>query len=169
MSSRSTFDLLVIGGGSGGLATARRAAKFGASVALIESNKLGGTCVNVGCVPKKVMFNAATIGDAINHYSNEYRFNMPSNGDKNEKVKIDFAAFKTARDAYVARLNGIYENNLQKDSITYLSGYARFLDKNTVKVDGKDSGTYKANHILIATGGKPVIPNIEGKEFALDR
>ncbi|XP_053734772.1 glutathione reductase, mitochondrial isoform X2 [Synchiropus splendidus] len=140
------FDFLVIGGGSGGLAGARRAAELGASAAVIESNKLGGTCVNVGCVPKKVMWNAAVHAEYIHDHS-DYGFDVGS-------VKFTWETLKAKRDAYVGRLNGIYGNNLVKAKIESINGYARFTNdpEPTVEVNGKK---YSAPHILIATGGRP--------------
>lgn len=142
------FDFLVIGGGSGGLAGARRAAELGASAAVIESNKLGGTCVNVGCVPKKVMWNAAVHAEYIHDHS-DYGFDVGS-------VKFTWETLKAKRDAYVIRLNGIYGNNLVKAKIESINGYARFTNdpEPTVEVNGKK---YTAPHILIATGGQPSI------------
>src|SRR5690606_12408126 len=103
-SSVHSFDLIVLGGGSGGLATAQRAAEYGAKVALFEPARLGGTCVNVGCVPKKVMWNAAELAQSI-AYAPEYGFDVRIAGH-------DWAALKAGRDAYVERLNGIYRRNL---------------------------------------------------------
>ena len=94
------FDYLVIGGGSGGVASARRAASYGAKVCLIEKAALGGTCVNVGCVPKKVMFNAATVNEII-HDANHFGFQV-------DGYRFDWNQLKLARDAYITRLNGIY-------------------------------------------------------------
>jgi len=104
--AKKIFDYVVIGAGSGGIASARRAAQHGKKVAIIENRRIGGTCVNVGCVPKKVMFNLATFledTELFKHYGVSY------GGD----VKLDFAKFKQARDAYVTRLNGIYKKNLE--------------------------------------------------------
>src|ERR1700744_4809057 len=102
--SEQTFDLISIGGGSGGLACAQRAAEYGAKTAVIEFQRLGGTCVNVGCVPKKVMWNAAGIGYSLGDAA-DYGFDV--------KVGVhDWVTLKTKRDAYVQRLNGIYERNL---------------------------------------------------------
>src|SRR5580658_4317346 len=98
-SAMDQFDLLVIGGGSGGLAGAQRAAEYGARVALIESGRLGGTCVNVGCVPKKIMWNAAEVGGAL-HDAPDYGFRVEVSGH-------DWASLKSRRDAYVHRLNGV--------------------------------------------------------------
>src|SRR5215470_10907372 len=103
------FDLLVIGGGSGGLATAQRAAEYGARVALFEPARLGGTCVNLGCVPKKVMWNAAELAGAFEH-ARGYGFDVRVAGH-------DWAKLKHGRDAYVRRLNEIYQRNLDRKSI----------------------------------------------------
>lgn len=150
------FDLICIGGGSGGIATARRAAEYGANVAVIESARLGGTCVNVGCVPKKLFWYAANTAEALEN-ARVFGFqNIP------ETIHFDWAHFKRERDAYIARLNGIYANNLDKSGVTLIRGFARFIDSKTIEVEGK---TYSADHIVIATGGKPVIPAIAGAEF----
>ncbi|XP_063732362.1 glutathione reductase, mitochondrial isoform X1 [Eleginops maclovinus] len=142
------FDLLVIGGGSGGLAGARRASELGASTAVIESHKLGGTCVNVGCVPKKVMWNAAVHAEYL-HDHGDYGFDVGN-------VRFSWEALKTKRDAYVSHLNRIYRNNLDKAKIQTIQGHARFTNdpEPTVEVNGRK---YTAPHILIATGGQPTM------------
>ena len=145
------FDLVVIGGGSGGLAGAQRAAEYGARVALIESGRLGGTCVNVGCVPKKIMWNAAEVGGAL-HDARDYGFRLEVSGH-------DWASLKSRRDAYVHRLNGVYAMNLAKRNIELVHGRARFIDPHTVAVGDR---TVTAPHIYIATGGRPLLPKIEG-------
>ncbi|CAL8262615.1 unnamed protein product [Lota lota] len=146
--SVTQFDLIVIGGGSGGLAGARRAAELGASTAVIESHKLGGTCVNVGCVPKKVMWNAAVHAEYLHDHS-DYGFEV---GHSN----FHWETLKSKRDAYVSRLNNIYRNNLDKAEIEMIEGHASFTDdaEPTVEVNGK---RYTASHILIATGGRPTV------------
>jgi glutathione reductase (NADPH) len=156
-------DYLVIGIGSGGIASARRAAKHGAKVIAVESKRYGGTCVNVGCVPKKVTWNAAAIAETFKD-AKAYGFGGF------EQPTFDFPMFKKKRDAYVKRLNGIYENNLNKDEIEHLKGRAKFVGKNEVEVALEGGGTQrvKAKHILIATGGRPVIPDIPGKELCID-
>ena len=150
------FDLICIGGGSGGIASARRAAEYGAKVAVIESARLGGTCVNVGCVPKKLFWYAANTADAL--------ANAPLYGfaDIPAQPRFDWAHFKRERDAYIARLNGIYGNNLDKSGVTLVRGHARFLDKNRIDVNGQ---SYSADHIIIATGGSPTLPQIPGAEL----
>ncbi|XP_041800111.1 glutathione reductase, mitochondrial isoform X1 [Chelmon rostratus] len=142
------FDFLVIGGGSGGLAGARRASELGASTAVIESHKLGGTCVNVGCVPKKVMWNAAVHAEYLHDHS-DYGFDTGN-------VHFSWETLKAKRDAYVSHLNRIYRNNLDKAKIQTIQGHARFTSdpEPTVEVNGRK---YSAPHILIATGGQPSV------------
>lgn len=154
------FDFLVIGAGSGGIASARRAATYGAKVAIVESGRLGGTCVNVGCVPKKVMWNAASIAETL-HDMHHYGFSGMEEGN----IQFDWGALKQARDKYILRLNGIYERNLDSSGVTKLFGRASFVGSRTVTVqplDGGEPKTYSAKHILIATGGRPVFPKGEG-------
>eukprot|EP00607_Mallomonas_marina_P002830 CAMPEP_0182427718 /NCGR_PEP_ID=MMETSP1167-20130531/18983_1 /TAXON_ID=2988 /ORGANISM="Mallomonas Sp, Strain CCMP3275" /LENGTH=463 /DNA_ID=CAMNT_0024610157 /DNA_START=92 /DNA_END=1483 /DNA_ORIENTATION=- len=149
-----TFDLIVIGGGSGGIASAKRAAGYGAKVALIEGARYGGTCVNVGCVPKKVMFNASQVNEFI-HEAHHFGFNV---GD----VSFDWTKIKKSRDRYIERLNGIYESGLDKLQITRISGMAQFSSSNSVTVAGEE---YAADHIVIAVGGKPSSLGVEGEEY----
>ncbi|XP_032068554.1 glutathione reductase, mitochondrial isoform X1 [Thamnophis elegans] len=146
----TTFDYLVLGGGSGGLASARRAAQLGVRAAVIEKGRLGGTCVNVGCVPKKVMWNTAVHSEFI-HDHMDYGFKIAD-------VKFNWKIIKEKRDAYVKKLNEIYQNNLNKDHVETIRGHATFTadPEPTIEVDGKK---YRAPHILIATGGRPVIPS----------
>jgi glutathione reductase (NADPH) len=139
------------------MASARRAAAHGAKVAVVERDRLGGTCVNLGCVPKKVMFNAATIQEMI-HQAAGYGFTV---GD----VSFDLASLKAKRDAYVKRLNGIYAGNLEKSGITSITGDACFVGPKEVRVGDK---TYSGDHVLIAVGGKPTMPEIPGIELAID-
>jgi glutathione reductase (NADPH) len=150
------FDLIVIGGGSGGLAHAQRAAEYGAQAAVIEFAPLGGTCVNVGCVPKKIMWYTA-------HHAHLARLA----GDFGFDVKVDghdWGALKKSRDTYIARLNGIYESNLDRRGVTYVNGRAKFIDSHTVDVDGTH---YSAARIVIATGGFPIVPRIHGAELGV--
>ncbi|XP_052823504.1 glutathione reductase, mitochondrial isoform X3 [Octopus bimaculoides] len=156
LSPHVTYDYLVIGGGSGGLGSARRAAEFGAKVAIIEEAALGGTCVNVGCVPKKVMYNAAVHAEYIRDHQ-DYGFSV-------EKKEFDFKHLKKSRDAYIKRLNGIYANNLEKSKVERIVGHAKFLSNQTIDVNGEN---YSAKHILIATGGKPLIPDIPGAQYGI--
>lgn len=150
-----SYDYIVVGGGSGGLASAKRAAAHGASVALIEAHKLGGTCVNVGCVPKKVMWNAASIAESIRH--------AHSYGFSGDPLSFDWLQLKQARDQYITRLNGIYQRGLDTSGVVVYRGWAHFVDEHTIAVQGEsDDIKIQAKHILIATGGRPAVPSISG-------
>jgi glutathione reductase (NADPH) len=150
------YDLVVIGGGSGGLAAAQRAAEYGAKVVLAESGRLGGTCVNVGCVPKKIMWNAAELGSAL-HDARDYGFEVQSGA-------VDWPALKAGRDAYIERLNGIYAANLARRNIELVRARASFHDARTVAAGGH---RLRAEHILIATGSRPRLPLIPGAELGI--
>jgi len=152
----TAFDLISIGGGSGGLASAQRAAEYGAKVAVIESHRLGGTCVNVGCVPKKVMWNAASVGLALGD-AVDYGFDVKV-GD------VDWTLLKRKRDAYIERLNGIYARNLAAKGVTHVQGLARFIDAHTVEVEGR---RLTAPHMVIATGGVPTVPALPGAALGI--
>lgn len=147
------FDLIAIGGGSGGIAVARRAAEYGMKCAVIEGGRLGGTCVNVGCVPKKVMWYAAQLGHAL-HDAPDYGFDTAL-------TTVDWPQLRAGRDAYVARLNKIYARNLASSEVTMIAGNAAFASGNSVVVAGKH---YSAEHIVIACGGRPALPDIPGAE-----
>eukprot|EP00547_Thalassionema_nitzschioides_P009558 CAMPEP_0194224958 /NCGR_PEP_ID=MMETSP0156-20130528/38525_1 /TAXON_ID=33649 /ORGANISM="Thalassionema nitzschioides, Strain L26-B" /LENGTH=506 /DNA_ID=CAMNT_0038956723 /DNA_START=506 /DNA_END=2026 /DNA_ORIENTATION=+ len=154
------FDYLVIGGGSGGISSARRAASYGAKVAVIESGKLGGTCVNVGCVPKKVMWNAASIAESL-HDMEHFGFS----GYDSDAIHFDWSYIKRHRDAYVARLNEIYDRNMKNSGVKPILGSAAFVNSDTVEVTSTVDGSIqqlRAKHILIATGGYPVFPEGDG-------
>ncbi|WMS85964.1 glutathione-disulfide reductase [Pleionea litopenaei] len=151
------FDYLAIGGGSGGIASVNRAAMYGKKCAIVEANALGGTCVNVGCVPKKVMWFGAHIAEAIK-YAPDYGFNLEQ-GDFNWDVLVK------NRDAYIQRIHQSYDNVLAKNGVQVISGYAKFVDDHTVEVNGKQ---ITAEHILVATGGTPVIPDLPGAELGTD-
>jgi glutathione reductase (NADPH) len=156
MSDSREFDLFVVGGGSGGLAAAQRAAEYGARVAIAEFAPLGGTCVNVGCVPKKLMWNAASIAHTIVD-AEGYGFSVSSG-------EHDWAGLKARRDAYIARLNGIYEGNLGRRGVTLVRGRASLAGTDVVRVEGEE---FRARHIIIATGGRPDVPRIEGAELGI--
>jgi len=155
------YDYLVIGAGSGGIASARRAATYGAKVAVVEKGRLGGTCVNVGCVPKKVMWNAASIAETL-HDMKHYGFS----GYDSDAISFDWGFIKENRDKYIVRLNGIYERNMANSGVDNIRGTAALIDggKGVVVTpdDGSDPVTYKAKNILIATGGYPTFPDGEG-------
>ena len=150
---KNNYDYLVIGGGSGGIASARRAAEYGVKVAIFEPEPLGGTCVNVGCVPKKVMWNTAHMAEMLSQ-AREYGFSITSEG-------FDWSTVKSKRDAYVARLNSIYAKNLENSRVTHIQAFAEFIDRSTIVANGKE---YTAPHILIATGGHPWLPDLPGIE-----
>ena len=154
--SVSSFDFIVIGGGSGGIACARRAASYGAKVLVVESGPLGGTCVNVGCVPKKVMWNAAHIAEQT-QLAKDYGFAVSG-------AEFDWPTLKTKRDAYIARLNGIYAKNLANSGVETVLGYATFTGAKTIEVNGQ---AYSGKHMLIATGGTPWVPDLPGAELGI--
>jgi glutathione reductase (NADPH) len=151
------FDFLVIGAGSGGLAAAQRAAEYGAKVAIVEPAPLGGTCVNLGCVPKKVMWNAADVADGLEDAA-EYGFRLGT------PEPHDWLLLKTKRDAYVKRLNGLYETNLAKRHIEVVRGRGSFVERRTVEAGGRK---LTAPHILVAVGGSPMVPQITGAELGI--
>jgi len=153
---KQQFDLIVIGAGSGGIATARRAAAHGARVAIVEHGRLGGTCVNVGCVPKKVMWNAAALSHGL-EMAGDYGFAVSRGG-------FDWSVMKQKRDAYIERLNGIYQRNLELDEISVYRGPGRFAGPNEVEVNGE---LLQGRHIVIATGGRPQVPDIPGAELGI--
>ncbi|MCS6946503.1 MAG: glutathione-disulfide reductase, partial [Steroidobacteraceae bacterium] len=142
--------------GSGGLACAQRAAEHGARVLLAESGRLGGTCVNVGCVPKKIMWNAAQLAHAL-HDAPDYGFDVTIGS-------CDWRALRRQRDAYVARLNELYAQNLAKRGVEWRHGHARFVAPDVVSIAGK---TFRASKIVIATGGEPQWPQLPGAELGI--
>jgi glutathione reductase (NADPH) len=154
--SQAHFDLVVIGGGSGGLACAQRAAQYGAKAAVIEPGRLGGTCVNVGCVPKKIMWNAASVATALRD-ATAYGFGAA-------QTEVDWLALKERRDAYILRLNGIYARNLDGRRIELIRGSASFADARSLLVNGE---RLSAPHVVIATGGQPARPDLPGSELGL--
>ncbi|MGI2029316.1 glutathione-disulfide reductase [Endozoicomonas acroporae] len=161
MTTSNHFDYLVIGGGSGGIASANRAAMYGKKVALVEAKHLGGTCVNVGCVPKKAMWFAGQIADAC-RYGPDYGFDI--NIDQQLK-SFSWSKLVDSREAYISRIHASYERVLGNNKITVINGYGRFVDARTVEVNGEH---YTADHITIATGGEPLIPDVPGAEYGID-
>lgn len=150
------FDLYVIGAGSGGVRAARFAAGFGAKVAVAESRYLGGTCVNVGCVPKKLLVYGA-------HYAEDFE-QASAYGWTAGEASFDWATLIANKDREINRLNGIYRNLLANSGVTLHEGHARISGPHEVEINGQ---RYTAEHIMIATGGWPVIPDIPGREHAI--
>jgi glutathione reductase (NADPH) len=151
------FDYIAIGGGSGGIASANRAAKHGKKAAVIEAGAIGGTCVNVGCVPKKAMWYAGQIADAL-HYAADYGFKLQQGG-------FDWPKLVKNREAYIERIHAAYQRGFDNNNVTVINGFAKFVNANTVEVNGT---LYTADHITIATGGRPQKPAIEGADYGID-
>jgi glutathione reductase (NADPH) len=160
MRSENYFDYIVIGAGSGGIATANRAASYGKKVALIEKNIIGGTCVNVGCVPKKIMWHASQIAEAL-ELANNYGFNINQQLDANN---FNWKQLINSTNDYISRIHKAYTNIFQKNKITLITAEAYFFDSNTVIVAGEK---YHAEHICIATGGYPKVPDIPGANYGI--
>lgn len=152
------YDYIAIGGGSGGIASVNRAALYGKKCALIEMGDIGGTCVNVGCVPKKVMWYSAQIADAIKKYGPDYGFDT-------ELKSFEWKKLINNRQDYIKRIRASYDSVLSKNNIDVIHGFAKFIDKKTIEVNGEK---ITADHILIATGTQASLPDIEGVEFGID-
>lgn len=152
------YDYLAIGGGSGGIASINRAASYGKKCALIEAKHLGGTCVNVGCVPKKVMWYAAQVKEAIDDYAADYGFDLTLN-------QFNFATLIQNRQAYIDRIHQSYHKGLNNNKVDFIQGFAKFIDHKTIEVNGEK---ITADHILIATGARPIVPHdVEGAEYGI--
>ena len=152
------FDYICLGAGSGGIASANRAAMRGAKVLLIEAKHVGGTCVNVGCVPKKVMWYGAQVAEALHLYAKDYGFDVSVN-------QFNWQTLVDSREAYIKRIHSAYDRGLAANGVTLVNGYGQFVDGSTIEVNGEH---YTADHILVATGGTPTIPNIPGAEYGID-
>lgn len=149
------YDIIAIGGGSGGIATMNRAGEHGAKAAVIEEKKLGGTCVNVGCVPKKIMWYGAQIAESFHHYGPDYGFTSSD-------VQFDFAKLRQNREAYIDRARSSYDGSFKRNGVDLIEGRAHFVDSHTVSVNGE---LIRAKHIVIATGARPSIPTIPAAEL----
>ena len=149
------YDIIAIGGGSGGIATMNRAGEHGAKAAVIEEKKLGGTCVNVGCVPKKIMWYGAQIAESFHYYGPDYGFTSSD-------VQFDFAKLRQNREAYIDRARSSYDGSFKRNGVDLIEGHAHFVDSHTVSVNGE---LIRAKHIVIATGARPSIPTIPGAEL----
>lgn len=150
------FDLFVIGAGSAGVRAARFSAGFGARVAVAESRYLGGTCVNVGCVPKKLMVYGA-------HYSEDFE-QAKGYGWSSGEAHFDWPTLIANKNREISRLNGVYRKLLDSSGVTLLEGHARLRGPHEVEINGQ---VHTAEHIMIATGGWPQVPDIPGREHAI--
>lgn len=154
--NKQHYDLIVIGGGSGGLAVAEKAAQFGQKVAVIEGYRMGGTCVNNGCVPKKIMWYAANLAHAVDDAND---FGIPTT-----RGKTDWEKLTSARENYIRNINQYWNGYVKEKGIEHIEGYARFIDNNTIEVNKQQ---YQSSHIVIATGGKPIVPPVPGAELGI--
>ena len=152
------YDYIAIGGGSGGIASVNRAAMYGKKCALIEKAEIGGTCVNVGCVPKKVMWYAAQVAETIHKYGPDYGFDSRLDS-------FDWQKLVRNRQAYIERIHHSYQNSLSNNQVDLIHGTATFIDSHTIEVNDEQ---LTADHILIATGTQPSLPKIEGAEYGID-
>jgi glutathione reductase (NADPH) len=150
------YDLIAIGGGSGGLAVAEKAALFGKKVAVIEAYRMGGTCVNNGCVPKKVMWYAAHLAHAVDDADG---FGVPA-----QRGRTDWQKLVSGRENYIRNITNYWDGYVEDSGIDRIQGYAKFVDAHTVEVEGRQ---YTADHIVIATGGKPIVPPVPGAELGI--
>ncbi len=151
------YDLICLGGGSGGVAAATRASELGAKCAIIEQHLLGGTCVNVGCVPKKVMWIASRLAQSIR--------DAPDYGFKAKEPELDWEQLVQNREVYIRHLNQIYRSRLEKKQVEVIPGHGRFISDRIIDVGGIH---YSADHVIIATGGQPQWPNTPGAELGID-
>lgn len=150
------YDLIAIGGGSGGLAVAEKAAQYGKKVAVIEAYRMGGTCVNNGCVPKKIMWYAAHLAHAVDDAND---FGVPA-----QRGQTDWKKLVEGRENYVHNINDYWNGYVAESGIDHIQGRAKFIDAHSVEVNGQH---YSADHIVIATGGRPVVPNVPGAELGI--
>lgn len=155
---RETYDLFVVGAGSGGVRAARVAASLGARVAICDDGPLGGTCVNVGCIPKKLLVLGA-------HYADEQR-DAAGFGWRGEPATLDFAMLMTNKDREIARLNGVYQRLLEGRGVKVLAGRARLLAADKVELTDAtgERAFYRARQVLLAVGGRPERPRFAGAE-----
>lgn len=151
------YDLIAVGGGSAGLSVAERAARYGARCAVVESGRLGGTCVNVGCVPKKIMWYAAALAHQLR--------DAPDYGFEVEHRGFDWAQLVRRREAHISAINTWYHTYLEDSDVTEIAGHARFADPHTLDVGGR---RIRADHVVIGTGGRPLIPDLPGAQLGID-
>jgi NADPH-glutathione reductase (EC 1.8.1.7) len=148
--------MIAIGAGSGGLSAVERASEYGKKCLVIEVKTIGGTCVNVGCVPKKVMWFAANTATQINS-AKGFGFDV-------EVKNFSWKKLKQGRDNYIKGITNWYDGYLEDLGIDYIHGFGKLVDKNTVSVNGD---TYTADHIVLSPGGEPAVPHIEGAEYGI--
>ncbi len=149
--NKQQYDLIAIGAGSGGLAVAEQVAALGKRVAIVESGRIGGTCVNNGCVPKKVMWYAANLAHAVDdarHFGIDAR-----------RGATDWNKLVQGRETYIRNINDYWDGYVTDNGIDRIHGHARFVDNRTIAVNGQH---YSADHIVIATGSQPIIPPVNG-------
>ena len=151
--NKQHYDLIAIGGGSGGLAVAEQAALFGKKVAIVEAGRMGGTCVNNGCIPKKVMWYAANLAHAVDDASS---FGIPA-----QRGKTDWSKLVAGREQYISNINRYWNNYVTVNGVDRIQGYASFVDAGVIEVNNKH---YSADHIVIATGSQPIVPRVTGAE-----
>ena len=156
------YDLISLGAGSGGLSIAERAASYGAKVAVIENKELGGTCVNVGCVPKKVMWYAAGLAQSLSD-AQDYGFALDQSDDG---AQLNWEKLVTKRENYIGGILDWYDGYLGDAGVEVIEGAATFIDNKTIQIDGTK---YTADNIVIATGGRPIdLNNIEGWDLGVN-
>lgn len=163
MSTTYDFDYLVIGAGSGGIASGNRAAIHGAKVGIIEAKAVGGTCVNLGCVPKKVLWNGATMLEQFHNYAPDYGFKFEFGG-------IDFAQLCKVREEYISRIHASYHRGFENNKVTIIEGRGKLVDAHTVAVTDAHGNVkhYTGQRILLAPGAYPAIPDVPGAELGID-
>lgn len=153
------FDIISLGGGSGGIASAVQAAKFGKKVAIIEKRELGGTCVNRGCVPKKAMWYGANLAEVLKHDAAGYGFDIEVKG-------FSWTTLKEKRAKYISNIHSFYDRLLDKWNITHFNNWGKFKDNKTIVLD--DGIELTADNIFISPGAYPIVPkNIEGAELGI--
>jgi glutathione reductase (NADPH) len=153
---RKHYDMIAIGAGSGGLSAVERASEYGKKCAVVEVNQVGGTCVNVGCVPKKVMWFAANAAQTIKN-SNGFGFDIAIND-------FSWTKLKEGRENYINGINEWYDGYLEKLGIDYFHGFGKLIDKNTISVNGEN---LTADTIVLSPGGEPSVPKIEGAKYGI--
>ena len=154
--NKSEYDLIVIGAGSGGLAAAEIAAELGRHVLLVEGGSVGGTCVNNGCVPKKIMWYAADLVDSLKM--------APSYGINALQGSFDWSRLVTAREQFIDNIRGYWDGYVSRQGISMVNGYARFISNRAIEVNGE---VFSAPHIVISTGSQPVVPPVPGAELGM--